>query len=211
MAIAFSNLLKAQITQSLVKVLFERAGYRVGRLGVEELYGEVVHLSEEQYLSLGLPLALRYLPDLLVADQDLNKVYLVEVKYRKAFNEGAMRGLYKELKRQREFWPQSYAVVIVAEPIPEGGRFHQDHIRVVKPDKTECLNPESSTHIAEIGGHQCNMILDQYKRMGCEYIWSQLCILNRGFERFCGNSPEQAQNTVNADYLTAALKELKKL
>ena len=42
MAIAFSNLVNAQITQSLVKPHFGRAGYRVSGLGVEGLFAEVV-------------------------------------------------------------------------------------------------------------------------------------------------------------------------
>ena len=210
MAIEFASLLKAQITQSLVKALFERAGYRVSRLGVEELYAEVIHLSEEQYLSMGLPLALRYLPDLLVADQALNTVYLVEVKYRRTFNEESMRSLYEKLKRQREFWPQSYGVIIVAEP---GGRFHQDHIRIVMPEKIEDLNPESPSHVQELIGttFKVNMLLEAYKTRGCSAVWDQLTILNRAFERFGGNSPEAGQNTSNADFLTGVLKELRKL
>lgn len=183
----------------------------MSRLGVEELYAEVVHLSEEQYVSMGLPLTLRFLPDLLVADQDLSKVYLVEVKYRKTLDDESMRGLYKGLKRQREYWPQSYAVIIVAEAIPQGGRFHQDHIRIVTPEKTECLNPESPSHIEDVCGKKINQFLEQYKKSGCCHVWDRLSILNHAFERFYRNTPEGAQNTINADYLTAALKELKKL
>jgi hypothetical protein len=34
--------------------LFERGGYRVTRLGIEELFGEIKHLDVEQYHALAL-------------------------------------------------------------------------------------------------------------------------------------------------------------
>jgi hypothetical protein len=77
-----SNIVKGQITQSLVKVLFERAGYRVVRFGIEELFQEVIHLDASRYERLGLPPSLRMLPDLLIADTKLDKAFLVEVKFR---------------------------------------------------------------------------------------------------------------------------------
>jgi hypothetical protein len=76
----FSNIIKGQVAQTLVKILLERAGYRVTRLGIEELFQEVVHLDAGQYANLNLPENLRFLPDLLVADSTIEKAFLVEVK-----------------------------------------------------------------------------------------------------------------------------------
>src|SRR5947209_6471825 len=134
MTMLFTNIVKAQITQGLVKTLFETAGYRVTRLGVKELFAEVTHLTEDEYKSLNLPLGLRYLPDLLVADRDLNRAFLLEVKFRKDFNDRSMKDLHFELKRQREYWPDSYAVLLIANSFVERGRFHQDYIRVIPPN-----------------------------------------------------------------------------
>src|SRR6266516_2614052 len=114
MAMDFTNVVKGQITQSLIKTLFERAGYRVTRLGVEELFVEVTQLDEQQYNALNLPLALRYLPDFLMADSTLNKAFLLEVKFRRVFDVSSTQSLYYELTRQREFWPDSYVVILIA-------------------------------------------------------------------------------------------------
>ena len=79
MSMHFTNVVKAQITQGLVKILLERAGYRVIRLGVEELFTEVIYPDQEKYLALDLPEPLRSLPDLLIADIDTNKTFLLGV------------------------------------------------------------------------------------------------------------------------------------
>jgi len=76
LALRFPNLVKGQISQSLLTLLLERASYRVTRLGIEELFGEIKYIDLPQYLGLNLPLSLRYLPDLLVADGDLTKAFL---------------------------------------------------------------------------------------------------------------------------------------
>jgi hypothetical protein len=138
-AISFGNLVKAQVTQSVLAALLERWGYRVTRLGIEELFGEVKHIDLPTYHSLDLPPQLRTLPDLLVAKRDMSEVFLVEVKFRKRFDEETARDLHQELRKQREHWPQSYAVLMVANTFVDQGRFHQDHIRVVRPNETERL------------------------------------------------------------------------
>ena len=79
MSMHFTNVVKAQITQGLVRILLERAGYRVIRLGVEELFTEVIYPDQEKYLALDLPEPLRSLPDLLIADIDTNKTFLLGV------------------------------------------------------------------------------------------------------------------------------------
>jgi hypothetical protein len=139
MAIAFGNLVKAQVSQSLLSILLERRGYRVSRLGVEELFGEVKHIDLPKYRSLNLPPQLRTLPDLLVAAVDMSEAYLVEVKFRSRFDDKAAADLKAELDHQRKYWPTSYAVLMIGEPFIKGGRFHQDYIRVVGPDHTESL------------------------------------------------------------------------
>jgi hypothetical protein len=63
MALEFTNVVKGFVTQTLLAALLERGGYRVTRLGIEELFGEVKHIDMHQYLKLELPLPLRYLPD----------------------------------------------------------------------------------------------------------------------------------------------------
>jgi hypothetical protein len=205
MAMAFTNIVKAQITQGLLKTLLERAGYRVTRLGVEELFAEITHLDKAQYDDLDLPPGLRYLPDLLVADRELNQAFLVEVKFRKEFNEDVLNSLYFELNRQRQFWEKSYAVILTANSGVNGGRFHQDYIRVVPPDKTEALNL-SGAHMSD-GRDPHKNAYDMY---GCKGIWESLPILNRVFDKF-GRADDARINAKNADMITTTIRDLKNL
>ncbi len=95
-----------------------------------------------QYQALKLPMALRHLPDLLVASQDVSEAFLVEVKFRRNFSETSARHLHDELRGQREHWPDSYAVLMIAKPFASGAHFHQDFIRLVPPDMTDHLVDE---------------------------------------------------------------------
>jgi hypothetical protein len=58
----------------------------------------------------------RYLPDLLVASLEVSQAFLVEVKFRRSFDERSARGMFAELQRQRQHWPESYAVLMISEP-----------------------------------------------------------------------------------------------
>ena len=133
MSLKFTNIVKGAITQTLVTTILERGGYRVTRLGIEELFGEVKHLDLHQYLRLKLPLELRSLPDLLVADSNTSNVFLVEVKFRKNFDERSAKSLYDSLSEQRKYWAQTYTVVMISNSLIPDGTFHQDYIRVLKP------------------------------------------------------------------------------
>jgi hypothetical protein len=139
MTLEFSNVLKGVVTQTLLKALLERGGYRVTRLGIEELFAEVKHLDLQQYLRLQLPIQLRSLPDLLVAELDMSHVFLVEAKFRRRFDEAAAQSISAELKQQQEHWPQSYAVIMISEPFVSEGKFHQDYIRVLRPGEMHKL------------------------------------------------------------------------
>ncbi len=137
MAIDFRDAVKAQITQAVLAALLERCGYRITRLGIEELFGEVKFKELAQYREMALPEQLRCLPDLLVASAAENRALLVEVKYRRSFDERSAHN------RQRKHWPEAYAVLMIAEPFVIDGRFHQDYIRVLPPHATARLIDQS--------------------------------------------------------------------
>ncbi len=189
MALEFTNVIKGVITQTLLTALFERGGYRVTRLGIEELFGEIKHVDLQQYLGLNLPLQLRYLPDLLVAEMDMTNAFLVEVKFRRKFDEASAESIYGELKRQREYWPQSYAVVMIAEAFNPEKTFHQEYIRVLKPNDHETL-------------------VDHHLPLAQR--WDKLHHLQRVFKRF-NNSQYAADVQQSADTLTQTLRDLAKL
>jgi hypothetical protein len=190
MTLQFTNVVKGHVTQTLLTTLLERGGYRVTRLGIEELFGEIKYLEMQQYLALNLPLQLRYLPDLLVAELDMTNVFLVEVKFRRGFDSQSVKSLHDELRKQREYWPQSYAVIMIADPvIPGRGHYHQDHIRVLKPNETDMLTDESRPLAAR---------------------WENLHYLQRVFMAF--NNERYAVDIQDcADSLTQTLQDLAKL
>ena len=189
MTLEFTNVLKGVVTQSLLMALLERGGYRVTRLGIEELFGEVKHIDIQQYLNLNLPLPLRYLPDLLVAEIDMTHVFLVEVKFRRTFDQGTVVSLHEQLEKQREYWPQSYTVIMIAEPFVLDGKFHQDYIRVLKPNEHDFL---IDTHLS------------------LAQRWERLHHLQRVFTRF-NNDRYIIDVQKSADTLTQTLQDLVKL
>jgi hypothetical protein len=54
-AIDFRDAIKAQIAQAVLAALLERCGYRITRLGIEELFREVKFKELAQYRELALP------------------------------------------------------------------------------------------------------------------------------------------------------------
>jgi len=185
MTIQFVNIAKAQITQTLLSSLLERGGYRVTKLGIEELFGEIKYLDLQSYMALNLPLQLRYLPDLLVANKETNKIRMIEVKFRKRFDETSANDLFGELTNQRQYWPQSYAVIIVAEPAIPDGKFHQDYIRILEPNRTDWL-------------------IDQ--KFSITRRWERLAQIYHVFDDL-----GETKLLYNADSITPALKQLSQL
>jgi hypothetical protein len=142
-AIDFRDAVKAQITQAVLAALLERCGYRITRLGIEELFREVKFKELAQYREMALPEQLRCLPDLLVASPAENRALLVEVKYRRCFDDHSARRLFAALDRQRKHWPEAYAVLMISQPFASGDRFHQDYVRVLPPHATARLIDQS--------------------------------------------------------------------
>lgn len=182
-AIDFRDTVKAQITQTVLTALLERCGYRVTRFGIEELFGEVKYKELAQYRELALPEQLRCLPDLLVVSPTEERALLVEVKYRRSFDEQSARNLSAKLERQRRHWPEAYAVLMIAEPFRIDGKFHQDYIRVLPLQETARLIDES---------------LSPRQR------WQRMPRLQDAFKAFS----ESAGNRALADFVTLALKSL---
>lgn len=199
----FASVLRGRVAERILVSLLERGGFRVTRLGIEELFDEIKYLNLQDYLALGLPKALRALPDLLVADSTVQWAALVEVKFRRAFDDEVARELHSTLTDQREYWPASYAVIIISEPFVDGGRFHQDYIRVVEPDKTDKLlwRPPSPDKRSE--------------RDRMQAVWDSLPTILKLFKpaHFDSEEPEAKRRGYDflsgADYITAAIRELK--
>lgn len=111
----FTNRLKGNITQGLLETLLEDVKYRIVPLGIEEVVREVKSIDPESYLRMGLSKTLRRLPDFFVALPDLSQSWLVEVKYRKQWNERTRDALGADIREQIEQWQPVHLVIFLGE------------------------------------------------------------------------------------------------
>jgi len=198
----FANVLRGRMAERILVTLLERGGYRVTRLGIEEIFDEIKLLGQRDYLDLGLPSGLRALPDILVADPQVSWAALVEIKYRRRFDDEVSRELHDTLSKQREYWPEANALVMIGEPFDSNDRFHQDYIRLIKPAETSRLL-----------WRPLNMVDE---REGMRRVWESLPTMASLFkaEHLYGADEETARKRwdffTNMDYITQALKELTK-
>jgi hypothetical protein len=114
--VKYTNKLKGATTQSVLKAMLERAGYRVIPLGIEEVVREVTDLDKVKYLRMGFPEALRHMPDFLVTDWDQQKSWLVEVKYRRKWSPEFHARLETDLRDQLRYWSPLNVLIFLGEP-----------------------------------------------------------------------------------------------
>src|ERR1017187_6601221 len=100
-SLSLLNVLRGDMAVRILTLCLDHSGYRVKRLGIEELFGEIKYLDRERRSALGLPMQLWTLPDLLVADPGVTRVKLVEVKFRRRFDRDTADGLFEKLTAQR--------------------------------------------------------------------------------------------------------------
>jgi hypothetical protein len=127
----FDDLVKGQVTQTILQSVLERVGYRVRRFGVEELLPDL-RGSENVSIRSSLPERIRFLPDFLVLDPELGQVHLTEVKFRRRLSPVSLQSLLSEIALRCQYWPETETVLMVAEGAQDRG-YHQDHIRVIRP------------------------------------------------------------------------------
>lgn len=82
MSIKFSDRIKKEMTEGIVRAILEDAHYRVIDSGIEKVLRELSCLSAVEYKKLGYPDAMSNLPDFTVMNRDQTTKQLVEVKYR---------------------------------------------------------------------------------------------------------------------------------
>jgi hypothetical protein len=198
MAMLFESVLKGRIVEAQLTALLEQAGYSVRKMGVEALVEPVKRLSLEEYRRLEVPLPLRKMPDLLVMTSDHSRLYMVEVKYRRVFDAEAASDLVRLLRDQRAAWSNAYVAILLGTPILPGGRFHQDHIRVLP--------------LAELGrllAPHLRAVTDEPLRM--RMLWESLPRLQDVFRYFYqsdDNRKRGGQGQQDADLMARFLRKL---
>ncbi len=91
------------------------AGLSVVPLGLEEVVRDVSELNIAQYHALELPIQLRKLPDFLVVNPERTQSWLVEVKFRRTWNEQVRTELLSTLGEQAQHWSPLYLVLFWGE------------------------------------------------------------------------------------------------
>jgi hypothetical protein len=106
---------KGRFAETIVSTLLEYAGYRVIRLGVEETVSEVKAVVARNEASLKLPDQLRRAPDFVVIDPNSGECTLLEVKFRRIFDNATAESLYEPLLAQSALWPGTVTAIVCAD------------------------------------------------------------------------------------------------
>jgi hypothetical protein len=93
---------KGRFAESIISTFLEYAGYRVLPLGIEQVVSEVKAAVARRERPIELPDQLRSAPDFLVIDAEAGTSTLLEVKFRRCFDDMVAAGLHKTLSRQIE-------------------------------------------------------------------------------------------------------------
>ena len=173
----YTSRLKGDITQVLIKTLLEDAGYHIVPLGIEEIIREVKVLTQEKYLSLSLPTSLTKLPDFFIADKDVSKACLLEVKYRNRWNDEVRRKLGQSLKPQVKEWNPLYLMIFLGEPIVKSAEQPTYWMRVARLSYRDgemvVFNPHSDLVVKwnESSWDDFDRVQDVFKNLREKELW----------------------------------------
>lgn len=111
MAIQFSDRIKKEMTEGIVRAILEDAQYRVIDSGIEKVLRELSCLSAVEYKTLGYPDAMSHLPDFTVMNREQTTKQLVEVKYRSTWG----KNLFDEVREQVRLFGEIVLVSVNAK------------------------------------------------------------------------------------------------
>jgi len=92
-------------------------------LGIEEVVREVSDLKEDRYLALNLPESLRRLPDFFAVNRERTQSWLIEVKFRRTWNDAVKNELGGILTEQVKWWSPMHLVLFFGE---SPSKYYQD-------------------------------------------------------------------------------------
>jgi hypothetical protein len=110
MSMSFSDRIKKEMAEGIVRAILEDAQYRVIDSGIERVLREVSCLSAVEYRALGYPDAMSHLPDFTVMNREQTTKQLVEVKYRSNWS----KALFDEVREQVRLFGEIVLVSINA-------------------------------------------------------------------------------------------------
>lgn len=140
---------KGRFGETIVSTILEYAGYRVLRLGVEEVVSEVKAGVARGEWALRLPEQLTTAPDFLVVDPRSGECTLLEVKFRRVLDDGTARELHARLTRQVEYWPGMVTAIICAH----------------RPEVSDASRPDIRAHIGCLRADDLDRLIDQHPKL----------------------------------------------
>ncbi|MBO9519442.1 MAG: hypothetical protein J7493_15375 [Porphyrobacter sp.] len=140
----FSNRLKKEMSEGIVRAVLEDAGYRVTDFGIEKLVPGLNRHTRKQYEALAFPTTIRKLPDFIVTAGDEQSKQLVEVKYRTAWQLEVLSDLREQVEAMREIVLVSFNA---SAPNPRG--FIDSPARFLRCCRLRC---EDGRYEAELRG-----------------------------------------------------------
>lgn len=176
----YTNRLKGSVTQALVRSLLTDAGITVVPLGIEEVIREVSDLEQDKYLALGLPDALRKLPDFFAANRERTKSWLIEVKFRKTWSDDVRAELETKLKEQAKTWTPLYLILFFGET---PSYFPGQPSSWVRTGKLSVIDDQLHVEIAgtqkpwlEVKWHELERVQDTFPELDDPARWEEAVI-----------------------------------
>ena len=171
----FSNRLKKELTEGVIRAVLHDAGYRLIDSGIESIIRELTCLNQEDYINLDFPKSMRTLPDFVVMDREQENKYLVEVKYRAEWNNEIFRDIEEQVKLHKNL------VLIFFSGTPE---------KTKEEDET---GPSSYIRSCKVRWHNDNIEAFIEKGKDTGYKWMSITEFNgKSWEWF---SMEKIQDT----------------
>lgn len=99
---SFTNRVKKEMTEGIVRAILEDAGYRVIDTGIEKVIRELCCLSRTEYTDLAYPQTMSCLPDFVVMDREQKEKHLIEVKYRADWGKSVIDEVREQVRIFRE-------------------------------------------------------------------------------------------------------------
>lgn len=117
----FTSFFRGHTVESIFENLLSHAGYTIVPFGIEKTIREVRTFNREDYLSMveNTNKTLRYMPDFFVLDNENKKGWLVEVKYRKDFEDNDRQSFIKEVNDNYKNWRPFILLLAVGNPPQE--------------------------------------------------------------------------------------------
>ena len=199
MSMSFSNRIKKEMTEGIVRAILEDAQYRVIDSGIEKVLRELSCLSGAEYAALGYPDAMSRLPDFTVMDRAQSSKQLVEVKYRTTWD----KSLFDEVQEQVRIFGEIVLVSVNANaPDPNGLNYPSRFLRCCRLKMDGGVyKVELNTKIQGTNNFSTSWQSVQSLKNTESWLWWAMRPLHEVFV--------QLKEESNKDTLTLAVKALK--